>query len=265
MHIPPTHPRRESLLIREKIVNGYKQGIVALEGLIAHGRGEAFDYILGEKTHKPALKAIEAAAAALLLAKYPVISVNGNTAALVAKEVVELAKLTNSKIEVNLFYRTLSREKAIADWLKKHGAEEVLGVGEDASATIPELFSERRRVSPRGILKADVVLVPLEDGDRTEALRKIGKFVIAIDINPFSRTARAANITIVDNIVRAMPLLIEYVKTLKNRDKEYLKDIVANFDNDRNLREMVELILNRLKEVSSNKMILELPKTTLST
>jgi len=86
----------------------------------------------------------------LLLAKYPVISVNGNVAALVAKEVVELAKVINAKIEVNLFYRTREREKAIAEWLKEHGAEEVLGVGEDASATIPELFSERRRVSPRG-------------------------------------------------------------------------------------------------------------------
>ncbi len=51
------------------------------------------------------------------------------------------------------------------------GAEEVLGVGDDASCTIPELFSERRRVSCRGIYIADVVLVPLEDGDRTEALR----------------------------------------------------------------------------------------------
>jgi len=67
-----------------------------------------------------------------------------------------------------------TKEK-IAEILRRHGAVKVLGVGEDASCTIPELFSERRRVSCEGIYKADVVLVPLEDGDRTEALRKIGK------------------------------------------------------------------------------------------
>ncbi|WFO75063.1 phosphopantothenate/pantothenate synthetase [Desulfurococcaceae archaeon MEX13E-LK6-19] len=260
MWIPPNHPRRESLLIREKIVEGYKRGIVALEGLIAHGRGEAFDYILGEKTHEPALEAIRAAAAALLLAKHPVISVNGNTAALVPEHVVKLAEVTGAKIEVNLFYRTREREEAIAEWLRKHGAKEVLGVGEDASASIPELFSERRRVSPRGILIADVVLVPLEDGDRTEALRKMGKTVIAIDINPFSRTARTASITIVDNIVRAMPLLVNEASKLKGKPQKELEEIVKNYDNDRVLREMVKVILNRLREVAEKKMILEVGK-----
>ncbi|RLG82687.1 MAG: hypothetical protein DRO40_06970, partial [Thermoprotei archaeon] len=122
MHIPPTHPRRESLLIREKLIDGYKNGLVALAGLIAHGRGEAFDYILGEKTIEPAHEALKAAAAALLTAKYPVISVNGNVAALVPREIVELAKTVNAKIEVNLFYRTREREEAIAKWLYKHGA-----------------------------------------------------------------------------------------------------------------------------------------------
>ncbi len=260
MWIPPNHPRRESLLIREKIVEGYKKGIVALEGLIAHGRGEAFDYILGEKTHEPALEAIRAAAAALLLAKHPVVSVNGNTAALVPEHVVKLAEVTGAKIEVNLFYRTREREEAIAEWLRKHGAKEVLGVGEDASATIPELFSERRRVSPRGILVADVVLVPLEDGDRTEALRKMGKTVIAIDINPFSRTARTASITIVDNIVRAMPLLVDEASRLKRRPQKELEEIVKNYDNDRVLREMVKAILNRLREITEKKMVLEISK-----
>ncbi len=260
MHIPETHPRRESLLIREKLIEGYKRGLVALAGLIAHGRGEAFDYILGEKTIEPARKAIEAAAAALLLAKYPVISVNGNTAALVPREVVELARVVDAGIEVNLFYRTREREEAIADWLRRHGAVEVLGVGDDASATIPELFSERRRVSPRGILRADVVLVPLEDGDRTEALRRIGKFVIAIDINPFSRTARYANITIVDNIVRAMPLLIETCKRLREADRERLKEILEGFDNRDNLLSTINYLLDRLRIIVEEERIFEIDK-----
>jgi len=256
--IPPSHPRRESLLIREKIVEGYRRGIVALEGLIAHGRGECFDYLLGEKTHDFALKAIKASIALLLLSKYPVISVNGNTAALVPREIIELAEMIDAKIEVNLFYRTREREEAIAEWLKKHGAREVLGVGEDASATIPELFSERRRVSPRGILVADTVFVPLEDGDRTEALKRLGKKVIAVDLNPLSRTARAADITIVDNIVRAAKIMVKEAKIMKNKDRRELEEIIANYNNNEVLQQALKTILNRLEKLSSSKLTIDI-------
>lgn len=256
MFIPPNHPRRESLILRERIVDGFRKNIVALEGLIAHGRGECFDYLLGEKTHGFVERAIRVAAAYMLLAKHPVISVNGNTAALVPREVVELSRVTGARIEVNLFYRTREREEAIARHLREHGAEEVLGVGEDASATIPELFSERRRVSPRGILVADVVLVPLEDGDRTEALRRMGKTVIAIDLNPLSRTARMASVTIVDNIVRAMPLLVREARELKSLSRSELEGIVKNYDNNEVLQEALRTILERLRELSSSQLTL---------
>lgn len=256
MWIPPGHPRRESLLIREKLVEGFKKGLVVPEGLIAHGRGECFDYLIGESTQPFADRAMNAAVAALLLAKHPVISVNGNTAALVPREVVELAREVNAKIEVNLFYRTREREEAIAKWLREHGAVEVLGVGEDASATIPELFSERRRVSPRGILVADVVLVPLEDGDRTEALRKMGKTVIAIDLNPLSRTSRAASITIVDNVVRAIPLMVEKAKVMKKMSRSELESVLREYDNNKTLQEALRHILSRLGELSSSKLTL---------
>lgn len=255
VEIPRSHPRYESLLIRERLVRGFKEGYVVPQGLIAHGRGECFDYIIGERTIEPALKAVEAAAAALLLAKYPVISVNGNVAALVAGEVVKLAKKVNAKIEVNLFYRTEERVRKIAEVLRESGADEVLGV-DDAVATIPELFSERRRVSPRGILIADVVLVPLEDGDRTEALRKIGKTVIAIDLNPLSRTARAATITIIDNIVRAMPLMIEKVREMKKLSKNELQEVLRNYDNNQVLQDALKYILNRLSELSQSQLTL---------
>lgn len=256
MYIPENHPRRESLLIREKIVDGYKRGLVTLEGLIAHGRGECFDYLIGEKTQDFALEAIRAAAAALLLAKHPVISVNGNTAALVPEHVVELSRVTRARIEVNLFYRTREREETIAEWLRKHGAEEILGVGDDASATIPELFSERRRVSPHGILIADVVLVPLEDGDRTEALRRMGKTVITIDLNPLSRTARAASITIVDNIVRAMPLLVKETEEMKKLSRDELREIIEKFDNNEVLKKALLHIDKRLQELARSKLTL---------
>jgi 4-phosphopantoate---beta-alanine ligase len=222
------------------LVNGFKRGLVMPQGLIAHGRGEAYDYLIGERTTNTARRAIRTAAAMLLLSKWPVISVNGNIAALCPSTVVELAKVTGAAIEVNLFYRAEEREMAIKVELEMHGAKEVLGVGSRASARIPELQSERRRVDPEGIYIADTVLVPLEDGDRTEALVKMNKTVIAVDLNPLSRTSRAANITIIDNVVRAMPALVEAARRL--RGNKSLKKIIDNFDNKRNLLESLKII-----------------------
>ena len=48
--IPKDHPRAVSLRIREMLVDGLKDGLVVEEGLIAYGRGETFDYLIGEKT-----------------------------------------------------------------------------------------------------------------------------------------------------------------------------------------------------------------------
>jgi len=239
--IPANHPRRKSLLLREKLVEGYRNGLVCDNGLIAHGRGEAFYYLLGEKTRMPAREAIKAAAAALLLAERPVISVNGNAAALAAESIAELAKELNCKVEVNLFYRTQERAERIGEHLRKAGVREVLGV-RDAHARIPELFSERRKVSIEGIYRADCVLIPLEDGDRCEALVGMGKRTIAIDLNPLSRTARKADITIVDEITRAIPLLVKEVKKLKGKNKAYLNSVLKHYNNKRILEESRKLI-----------------------
>ncbi len=248
--IPDNHPRAESLRIRHRIIEGMEHNVVAKAGLIAHGRGEAFDYLLGEKTTPPARKAIRAAAAALLLSKYPVISVNGNSAALTPKEIVELSEVSGAKLEINIFYRSPGRVEAIKEVLEKAGAKEVLGVGETADGVIPEISSIRRVVDRRGILIADTVLVPIEDGDRTQALRKMGKTVIAVDLNPLSRTSQSANITIVDNHVRCMPLLVEEVKKLKSVPKEELKKILEEYDNQKVLGEILVLIRDRLTEIA---------------
>jgi 4-phosphopantoate--beta-alanine ligase len=70
MHkIPKSHPRYHSLMTREQISEGMRQGIVHETGLIAHGRGEAFDYLIGETTIPQADAAEKVAAAALLCAK----------------------------------------------------------------------------------------------------------------------------------------------------------------------------------------------------
>jgi len=217
-----------------------RAGIVVQEGLIAHGRGEAFDYILGERTWPFAQKAVRAAAAAMLTALHPVISVNGNVAALAARDVVRLSRATGAKIEVNLFHRSSSRERAIAKLLRRHGAGEILGL--EARETIEEVQSHRRRVDPEGILIADVVLVPLEDGDRTEALVAMGKTVIAVDLNPLSRTSMAATISIVDNILRCLPRLIEMARSLRQAPRERLLRILRQYDNSRNLKQCLRTI-----------------------
>lgn len=255
--IPDSHPRAWSLKIRHRLVEGLKKKVVTESGLIAHGRGEAFDYLLGEKTIPPAEEAIKAAAATFLLAEHPVISVNGNVAALVAKEVIELAEVTNAKIEVNIFYREPGRLEAIKKELIEHGVRDVLGVDEKFWTKIPEISSMRRIVDVRGIYKADVVFVPLEDGDRTEALRKLGKTVIAVDLNPLSRTAQWANITIVDNIVRCMPLLIKYSKEFKNVPKRELRNIKEKYDNKEILKSVLAYIKNRLDNLSKKGIIID--------
>jgi 4-phosphopantoate--beta-alanine ligase len=203
MNVPPTHPRYRSLVKRETLVSDVAKGIVHLSGLIAQGRGETFDYILGERTIEPALRAISAASAALVLASRPVLSVNGNVASLVPKEMIALARAADAKLEVNLFNRTQERVWAIQRRFRSLGAQVIV----EEDARIPGLDHQRAVCSKEGMYSADVVLVPLEDGDRTEALKRLGKFVITIDLNPLSRTAKAANITIVDELTRAMPLL----------------------------------------------------------
>ena len=242
MNIPSNHPRAKSLYIRELLVTGFRNGLVAPEGLIAHGRGEAFDYLLGEHTTKAARDAANAASSMLLLSKYPVISVNGNVTALCAKGIIELSHVTGAAIEVNLFYRTTEREMAIEKELKKNKAKTILGIGSEASMRIPELQSERRRVDPNGIYKADTLLVPLEDGDRAEALVNMGKTVITIDLNPLSRTAKVAHITIVDNIIRAIPEMIVAAKQLKEKNASVMKKIVEEFDNKANLAKSLKNI-----------------------
>ena len=242
--IPKSHPRLNSLLIREKLVNGFDNNLVAKEGLLAHGRGEAFDYLIGEKTSKSAKEAIKAAAIMLKNAENSVISVNGNFAALCPKEIVQLAKNTDSKIEVNLFYSTEKRKKAITEILKKSGAKEIFGLNRKSSVKLSGIDSARRIVDKNGIFSADVVLVPLEDGDRTIALKKAKKKIITFDLNPLSRTAQTADITIVDNVTRAMKLLI----------KESKKSVGGNskYNNAKNLKISILEIKKNLERQAKN-------------
>ena len=258
MKIPKNHPRAESLRVRELIIEGMHQNIVAEAGLIAHGRGEAFDYLIGEKTPEFAFEQQKAAIAMMLLADKAVISVNGNVASLCPEELVELAKILSVDLEVNLFYRREERSSIVTQKLESAGARNVLGNNPEFYTSIDELSHSRRVVDKRGIFNADVILVPLEDGDRTMALRKMGKKVITIDLNPLSRTSIWSNISIVNNVVRAIPEMIEIAKKLQNENKEKLIQILENFDNYNYLQESLSFISNRLNVLARGE--LEKPK-----
>lgn len=240
--IPPTHPRAKSLIIRVKLVEGFRKGIVLPQGLIAHGRGEAFDYLLGEKTTKYAYDAEKAAVCLLLLSNKSIISINGNTAALCARDLVILSNLTKSGIEVNLFHKSMDRSNSIARILRKEDATEVLGLDTKLRSTINDISSNRKYVDKNGIMNSDTIFVALEDGDRTESLVKMGKKVISVDLNPLSRTAMASDVTIVDNIIRAIPNMIKISEQLVRRDKSYLLQQIKNFDNKENMHKSLQII-----------------------
>ena len=237
--IPKSHPRYVSLSTRDKIVDGVNKKITSMHGLIAHGRGEAFDYMIGEKTQRFALESIDAAACMLLNAKFPVISVNGNVAALCASDIVKLGKVVPAKLEVNIFHVSKRREIAIGMRLRKDGAKEVLL---PHKGVIKYIDHNRKYCNEEGISKADVVFVPLEDGDRCKALRKMGKKVITVDLNPLSRTAQSSSVAIVDNVVRALPLLIKAVKKNKKLSKEKLLNKIKKYDNKKTLKEALKYV-----------------------
>jgi len=254
--IPPSHPRHASLVARERLVQGIRDGIVSEAGLIAHGRGEALDYLLGERTTEEALEACDAAAAHLLLARRPVMSVNGNVAALAAGAAVALARgVTGARtgrgaaeprmrLEVNLFHRTDLRVRRVVARLREAG--EAGPLGEAPDMRVPGLDHARALCSSAGVGGADVVLVPLEDGDRAEALRAWGRTVVAIDLNPLSRTSRAAHVTIVDELTRALPALQAAVAALAGRPDGELRRLAEGFDNPACLARSLDRIRGRL-------------------
>lgn len=237
--IPPDHPRYRSLVTRERLARRAAEGIVSLEGLTAHGRGEAFDYLIGERTTESARLAERTAAAMLLSAARPVISVNGNTAALAAGEIAELQEACGAVVEVNLFHRTEHRVAQIEQVLRDAGADVFSG---KAERLLP-LSHDRAWCRRDGMYSADVILVPLEDGDRCEALVSMGKNVIAIDLNPLSRTARMATLTIVDELTRALP---EIAKACRSLPADGRAPLLDTLDNHYLLSEAIREMTSRL-------------------
>jgi 4-phosphopantoate--beta-alanine ligase len=102
-------------------------------------------------------------------------------------------------------------------------------------AIIRGVSSNRKYVDKDGIMNSDTIFLALEDGDRTEILVRMGKKVISVDLNPLSRTAIASDITIIDNIVRAIPNMVKISEQLVKKDKSYLLQLIKNFDNKENI------------------------------
>ena len=185
----------------------------------------------------------------LLRAVSPVISMNGNSTVLAGAEAIKIVTIVGCPIEVNIYYRTEERMTRLVNELESMREEllasspqaerdsisrvEILGLVSDGR--IRGLEGPRSLCSADGIEKADVVLVPLEDGDRCEALIALGKEVIAIDLNPLSRTSRTATVTIVDEVSRALSGIVNELHS---------KPEPSIWDNNNTLKDALEIMGN---------------------
>ncbi len=243
MSTPKDHPRYKSLMVREHLAEMVDKGLVNKTGLISHGRGEAFDYLMGEHSIPPAIDAERVAAAYLLRAKNPVVCANGNATVLDPKNLIALAEVVPAKLEVNIFHRSEERMESLIGYLEEQGAKKVYGRNPDSR--IPGLTSDRALCTKEGIFDADVIVVPIEDGDRAEALVAMGKVVISIDLNPLSRTSKKATVSISDEMTRALENIIGFVNDLRGHEKE-ISDLISNYSNLDTRKRTIEHICDSL-------------------
>ena len=258
--VPLSHPRYNSLMGRKLLTEAAADGLLADSALIAHGRGEAYDYLLGEATCESARAAITQSALLMKQAKRCVISVNGNAVALAAADLIRCAAVLQCPIEINIYYRTPERMTALNSRLEKVRMEvgegeaptgwkgnwqtavsDVVILGVNPDSRIPNLEGPRANCCSDGILNADVIFVPLEDGDRCEALVEMGKKMIVVDLNPLSRTAKRATVTIVDELMRMAPILLfDLINEESNTPDEW--------NNKTNLDNSLAVMLNFLEK-----------------
>ncbi len=141
--------------------------------------------------------------------------------------------------------------RKIVRLLERSGAEDVLGLR--PNARIPGLDSKRALSHREGIFAADVVVVPLEDGDRTESLVRMNKTVIAIDLNPLSRTSQRATIPVVDELTRGLRNIEKFVNELKSDPVDAAR-VRRSYRKDGNLRAVFSFLqwrLDRLRRGSA--------------
>ena len=132
--------------MRHRLEIAAQRGMLAESAMIAHGRGEAFDYLLGEQTIPAALEATKHALKSLCDAKHPVLCLNGNVTALACDEMLKLADRIGCPLEVNIFYRTPERMEALFTFIQER--QNALGLnvtvfGEHPNGRIPGLKGPR--------------------------------------------------------------------------------------------------------------------------
>ena len=225
------------------MADAVEKGLVNPTGLISHGRGEAYDYLMGEKSLEPSLRAEKAAAAFLLRARNPVVCVNGNAAALDAKNLIRLTETIPAKMEVNIFHRTEERMELLISYMESEGAKDVLG--RESDERIPGLSHARALCTKEGIFDCDVIVVPIEDGDRAQALVGMGKVVISIDLNPLSRTSKSATVSICDEMTRALENISDFIEELRGKDSE-IDEIIESYDNRICRMDLIDCICDTL-------------------
>ena len=134
--------------------------------------------------------------------------------------------------------------EGLISYLESKGAEHVLG--RDPDSRIAGLEHDRALCTSEGIYSSDVILVPIEDGDRAEALVAMGKAVISIDLNPLSRTSKAATVPICDEMSRALANISRFVEEMRG-DRETILKTLDGFSNSDNRRRTVECICDSLR------------------
>ena len=110
------------------------------------------------------------------------------------------------------------------------------------NARIPGLKGPRAKCTKEGIINSDVILVPLEDGDRCEALVAMGKTVIVIDLNPLSRSAKMGTITIVDELTRVAENMLFQFDSIK------MSEVSKTYDNEEALRDALRHIATKFSD-----------------
>ena len=138
-------------------------------------------------------------------------------------------------MEVNIFHRTEERMEKLITYMESEGGKDVLG--RDPDARIPGLNHDRA-LCTHTLFDCDVIVVPIEDGDRAEALIGMGKTVISIDINPLSRTSKAATIPVSDEMSRALENMIRFVNELRGKEDE-IDSLISSFSNTESRREVL--------------------------
>ena len=117
--------------------------------------------------------------------------------------------------------------------------------GLEPDARIPGLSSDRALCTTEGIFDSDVILVPIEDGDRAEALVTMGKVVISIDLNPLSRTSKKATVSISDEMTRALENIIRFVEEMRG-DDALIDSVIEGYDNAAVRRGLIDAICESL-------------------